>query len=225
MAMIVFDLDDTLYLERDFAFSGYRYLDGWMKERKGIKGFGNACRKMFEDGERRQVFNRALESLGHSGNSDLIPDLVEAYRGHPPQISLAPDAARYLERRRGPFGLITDGPAAMQNAKIIALGLDRWIRHIRKTGDWPQGYGKPHPRAYEEMEGLAADGGPMIYIADNPAKDFVTPKARGWITVQIRRIGAVHSPHAKDDAHAAHVEITSFDELDAALKTQMLSVN
>ncbi|TYC75954.1 HAD family hydrolase [Stappia sp. BW2] len=219
--MIVFDLDDTLYLERDFAFSGYRYLDGWMKQREGISGFGNACQMLFEEGERRHIFNRALESLGHSGDGNLIPDLVAAYRGHTPQITLAPDAARYLEHHSGPFGLITDGPAATQNAKIVSLGVEQWIDHIRKTGDWPQGYGKPHPRAYEEMEERAADGGPMVYVADNPAKDFVTPKARGWITVQIRRTGAVHSPHAKEDAYAAHVEITSLDELDAALKEQM----
>ncbi|QFT71153.1 hypothetical protein FIU93_30470 (plasmid) [Labrenzia sp. THAF35] len=222
--MIVFDLDDTLYLEREFAFSGYRFLDGWVKEREGLEGFGNACRVLFEEGERRQIFNRALERLGHCGDSHLIADLVAAYRGHPPQISLAPDAARFLERHRGPFGLITDGPAETQNAKIVALGLDRWIENIRKTGDWPQGYGKPHPRAYEEMEGLAAGGGPMVYVADNPAKDFVTPKARGWITVQIRRAGAVHPPHAKDDAHAAHVEITSLDELDGALTVQTVSM-
>jgi len=222
--MIVFDLDDTLYLEREFAFSGYRFLDGWVKEREGLEGFGNACKVLFEEGERRQIFNRALERLGHCGDSHLIADLVAAYRGHPPQISLAPDAARFLERHRGPFGLITDGPAATQNAKIVALGLDRWIENIRKTGDWPQGYGKPHPRAYEEMEGLAADDGPMVYVADNPAKDFLTPKARGWITVQIRRAGAVHPPHAKDDAHAAHVEITSLDELDGALMVQPVSM-
>ncbi|WP_370198382.1 HAD family hydrolase [Roseibium sp.] len=222
--MIVFDLDDTLYLEREFAFSGYRFLDGWVKEREGLEGFGNACKVLFEEGERRQTFNRALERLGHCGDSHLIADLVAAYRGHPPQISLAPDAARFLERHRGPFGLITDGPAETQNAKIVALGLDRWIENIRKTGDWPQGYGKPHPRAYEEMEGLAADDGPMVYVADNPAKDFLTPKARGWITVQIRRAGAVHPPHAKDDAHAAHVEITSLDELDGALMVQPVSM-
>ncbi|MGS4991854.1 HAD family hydrolase [Roseibium sp. RP-7] len=222
--MIVFDLDDTLYLEREFAFSGYRFLDGWVKEREGLEGFGNACKVLFEEGERRQIFNRALERLGHCGDSHLIADLVAAYRGHPPQISLAPDAARFLERHRGPFGLITDGPAETQNAKIVALGLDRWIENIRKTGDWPQGYGKPHPRAYEEMEGLAADDGPMVYVADNPAKDFLTPKARGWITVQIRRAGAVHPPHAKDDAHAAHVEITSLDELDGALMVQPVSM-
>lgn len=222
--MIVFDLDDTLYLEREFAFSGYRFLDGWVKERESLEGFGNACRVLFEEGERRQIFNRALERLGHCGDSHLIADLVAAYRGHPPQIALAQDAARFLERHRGPFGLITDGPAETQNAKIVALGLDRWIENIRKTGDWPQGYGKPHPRAYEEMEGLAADGGPMVYVADNPAKDFVTPKARGWITVQIRRAGAVHPLHAKDDAHAAHVEITSLDELDGALTVQTVSM-
>lgn len=152
--MIVFDLDDTLYLEREFAFSGYRFLDGWAKERESLEGFGKACKVLFEEGERRQIFNRALERLGHCGDSHLIADLVAAYRGHPPQIALAPDAVRFLERHRGPFGLITDGPAETQNAKIVALGLDRWIENIRKTGDWPQGYGKPHPALTRKWKDL-----------------------------------------------------------------------
>ncbi|QFS82443.1 hypothetical protein FIU97_06450 [Roseivivax sp. THAF40] len=214
--MLVFDLDDTLYLERDFAFSGYRHLDHWVAAQTGITGFGAACRALFEAGERRHVFDRACAQLGLDPSPEWIAELVAAYRGHPPQITLADDAARYLARAEGPYGLITDGPEHMQRAKIAALSLERWIAHIRPTGAWPPGFGKPHPRAYEEMEGFGSSS-PMVYVADNPAKDFVTPKARGWLTVQITRPGSVHSPVPPDNDHAAHVKCQSFDELDAAL--------
>ncbi|SDK91122.1 HAD family hydrolase [Aliiruegeria lutimaris] len=214
--MLVFDLDDTLYLEREFVLSGYRYLDGWVAARTGTAGFGDACIDLFGAGERRRVFDRACERLEMEPRPELIAELVAAYRGHPPEIALAEDAGRYLAARAGPFGLITDGPEHMQRAKIAALKLERWIAHIRPTGAWPAGFSKPHPRAFEEMDKLCSPG-PMVYVADNPAKDFVTPRARGWITVQIRRPGAIHSPVPPDDRHAAHAECQSFDELDEVI--------
>ncbi|WP_299630842.1 HAD family hydrolase [uncultured Roseobacter sp.] len=217
--MIVFDLDDTLYLERDFAFSGYRHVDAWVADNHGLPGFGATCRELFASGERRNIFDRACASHGISATPGLIAALVAEYRGHAPQISLCPDADQFLARTENasPFGLITDGPEHTQMAKVRALALDQRIQHIRATGSWPKGFGKPHPRAFEEMEQLAPPKAQMVYIADNPAKDFITPKARGWLTIQIRRTGAIHSPLAPDLDHAAQIEIQSMDELDAAL--------
>jgi putative hydrolase of the HAD superfamily len=31
-----------------------------------------------------------------------------------------------------------------------------------------------------------------VYVADNPAKDFVAPRALGWATVRVRRAGSLH---------------------------------
>ncbi|WP_224826181.1 HAD family hydrolase [Cognatishimia sp. MH4019] len=212
--MIVFDMDDTLYLERDFAFSGYEFLEQWVVNKTGQSGFGDACKQLFLKGERRQVFDRASEMLGIEATPDLITQLVEQYRTHPPQITLAPDAARFLARAKGPFGLISDGPAYMQRNKSHALGLDTMITHVCLTGDWPDGHGKPHPRAFQEMEGHSPTPAQMIYIADNPAKDFLTPNARGWHTIQITREGGVHDPNPETSAHAAQRMIAFFDELE-----------
>lgn len=215
--MLVFDLDDTLYLERDFAFSGYVSVGNWVYEKFGLAGFGRYCRDLYEEGERRHIFNRACEAVGLDVSQDLIVRFVEVYRNHPPSIQLCDDVVRFFARRDGPFGLITDGPEKMQRNKVSALGLEAHLAHICPTGAWPKGYGKPHPRAYELMEGAAPTGAQMFYVADNPAKDFVTPKARGWRTVQINRTGRVHAPDAPDDQHAADFTIEGFDELDALL--------
>ncbi|WP_424940521.1 HAD family hydrolase [Aliiroseovarius sp. S253] len=215
--MLVFDLDDTLYLERDFAFSGYACAGEWVQEQFGLKGFGQHCRNLFEEGERRHIFNRACEAVGLEADQDMIARLVDVYRNHPPTIQLCDDVLRFFARVQGPFGLITDGPERMQRNKVSALGLEAHLAHICPTGAWPQGYGKPHPRAYELMEDAATPGMQMVYVADNPAKDFVTPKARGWMTVQIDRPGRVHAPEAPDELHAADCVIESFDELDAVL--------
>lgn len=225
---LVFDLDDTLYLERDFAMSGYRTLGRWVRDTMGIDGFDTVCARLFEAGERRHVFDRALAELGVTADPTILRDLIERYRGHRPEISLAPDAARYLTRAQDavPLGLITDGPAATQWAKIRALGLDDVIDRIVVTGDWPPGFGKPHPRAFERQERWQ-DGRPgrMIYVADNPLKDFVTPRARGWLTIQIARPGRVHLAPAPDPRYQPHAEITSLDQLDDVLGTNGISLS
>ena len=204
---VTFDLDDTLYLERDFAFSGFDAVAAHL----GADGFAATCRALFDSPHRAAIFNEALRRHGVSAE---VPDLVAVYRDHAPQIALCPDAARYLQR--GGFGLITDGPERTQRAKIAALGLARFCDQIIPTGQWPAGFGKPHPRAYQAIVD-AADGRRCVYVADNAAKDFVTPNRMGWLTVQILRPGRVHDGTAPDAAHAAQVVITSLDQLDAVL--------
>lgn len=206
---IVFDLDDTLYLERDFAFSGFDAVAAYL----GVEGFAATCRALFDGPHRTAIFDEALR---HHGLTRPVAELVAIYRDHAPQIALCPDAARYLAR--GGFGLITDGPERTQRGKIAALGLGQFCDQIIPTGQWPQGFGKPHPRAYQAIAD-AAGGRRCVYVADNAAKDFVTPNRMGWRTVQILRAARVHDGAPPDAAHAAQVVITSLDQLDSVLPT------
>jgi len=217
--MIVFDLDDTLYLERDFAFSAYDALDAHIRESTGRPGFAAACRAAFLAGRRARVFDEALAALGLPADPAAIADMVARYRGHAPRIELCPDAARCLDRLHGTvrLGLVTDGPETMQRAKIAALGIADRFDALRPTGAWGPGFAKPHPRAFAEMEAAAAGVASLVYVADNPAKDFVTPRARGWLTVQVCRADRVHTTPAADAAHAAHAQIDSLDALETAL--------
>ena len=218
--LLVLDVDDTVYAERDFALSGFRQLDDWIAQTTGVSGFGAACAALFDSGDRRRIFDQALQRVGLPASPEMIDTLVARYRGHRPDIRLAPDAVRFLDRRTPALGLgvITDGPAETQRAKITALGLDRRTDHVICTGVWPAGQGKPHPRAFAAMEawsGLAPDR--HAYVGDNAEKDFVTPNARGWLTVQIEREFRVHTAPAPTPGHAAQATILSFDALEAAL--------
>lgn len=208
---ITFDLDDTLYLERDFAFSGFDAVGAHIRDTQGVGGFAATCRLLFDTPHRARIFDEALHRHRISAP---VADLVAIYRGHAPRIALCPDAARFV--LRGGFGLITDGPEATQRAKIAALGLAQFCDQIIPTGQWPQGFGKPHPRAYQQIA-EAAGGRRCVYVADNAAKDFVTPNRMGWLTVQILRPDRVHDGAAPDAAHAAQAVITSLDQLDSVL--------
>ncbi len=217
--MLVFDLDDTLYLERDFAFSGFRQLGNWVERTYNTKGFEAACKIQFMSGNRQYIFNVASAELGLPVNSESIKALVQRYREHKPDITLCADASAFLQSYSGPMGLITDGPEQTQRNKIAALRLEQHIAHIRPTGAWPDGFGKPHPRAFVEMESLARNHQQMVYVADNPAKDFVTPNARGWTTIQILRPEAVHDPVPPSPEYAAQHQIHSLSQLSELIYT------
>jgi putative hydrolase of the HAD superfamily len=217
---VVFDLDDTLYLERDFARSGFAAAGEWLERELGVRNLDATCERIFAAGHRFRIFDAALSVLGVGADPALIQLLVEIYRTHEPTIALAPDAARYLRSRPDDFlsALITDGPSASQQAKVRALGLENELDFIVYTDALGPGFGKPHPRAFELVEAWAGPSGlPLTYVADNPRKDFVTPRARGWWTVQVDRPERVHDFPAPDLAHEADAHIASLDELDACL--------
>ncbi|QFU10332.1 hypothetical protein PARPLA_03320 [Rhodobacteraceae bacterium THAF1] len=219
MTFVVFDLDDTLYLERDFAFSAYSIADQWVLARIGLSGLERACRSAFEKGDRTRIFDRALALLGCPPDPTLVTELTEIYRHHTPRISLQPDAQRALRRYAGRAALISDGLAATQSAKVEALGLRDYLAPIVLTGALGPNAGKPAPDAYLQVERATGLGkNDLVYVADNPVKDFITPRRLGWQTVMIARPGRVHTAPPPTPLHAAEHRITTLDDLETVLQ-------
>lgn len=213
--VVVFDLDDTLYLERDFALSGFAAVGHRLEMKHGIIGFADECARLLDEGVRGSIFDHALTALGAGGVGVAIVDLVEIYRRHRPKIALAPDAARLLDQvDRLSSALITDGPARMQAGKVGALGLGTRLGRLVLTGMLPAGFGKPHSMAFELVERWS-ERSPRdhVYIADNAAKDFVAPRARGWRTVQVLREGRIHRGNPPTARHAADVVVETLDDV------------
>lgn len=218
---VVLDLDDTLYLERDYVRSGFKAAGKWYADKTGLQGLEQTCLDLFAQGRRSDIFDAALANLASFDPAD-IAKLVDIYRSHEPSITLAEDARRYFATLRPGrrHAIITDGHAATQQAKVRALGLDNLVDHLVYTGQWGRDFWKPHLRAYEAVEqkfGLATSS--MVYVADNPTKDFVTPRARGWWTIQLARPERVHLLEAPTPDHAAHFTLETLDGLDACLQS------
>src|SRR5882757_3201151 len=98
---LVFDLDDTLYLERDYIRSGFDAVGVWLSDTVGLKTFSTIAWKLFEKGHPENIFALALQESGYQIDEPLIGRMVEIYRTHPPQISLPPDAVRCLSHFQG----------------------------------------------------------------------------------------------------------------------------
>lgn len=194
--LVVFDLDDTLFLERDYVRSGFRAVGEYARRELGLRGFFRDAWRLFRAGERKLIFNRVLAERGVSPEPRLIRALLARYRAHLPRLRLCPDARRFLARRPEgvEVGVITDGRPQAQRAKVRALGLDRLVGEIVITGRWGPRYAKPHPRAFRRMERrFRLRGSACVYVGDNPAKDFQAPLALGWSVWRLRRPGGLHA--------------------------------
>lgn len=188
---LVFDLDDTLFLEAEYALSGISAAERWLENHYGPSSFGEIARSLFNAGVRRNLFNQTLEQMGWSGSSPVVPKLVAAYREHRPTIRLLDDAQKCLDWARSMkirLGLITDGYAVSQRMKIAALGLSEYFDSLVLTDEIGRAFWKPHPAAFLKLMGdLQGDPAGFVYIGDNPTKDFAAPKNIGWRTIRIRR--------------------------------------
>jgi putative hydrolase of the HAD superfamily len=192
--VVVFDVDDTLYLERDYVRSGFLAVEA----AAGLGGFAAAAWSLFVEGTRYNTFDLALEHLGVPSASApaLVPRLVAIYREHTPDICLTVDAARAIEacEKAGlTLAIISDGPVASQSAKIRALGLSEQFRPVILTEDYGVGFNKPHRRGFEAVAwNSRRPAAEHVYVADNPEKDFLAPVLLGWMTVRVRRGGSLH---------------------------------
>ena len=190
---VVFDIDDTLYPERDYVRSGFRAVGAWAERWLGIGDFSEACRIEFEAGRRSTIFNQVLASSGIEPTPELIAGLVELYRTHEPCIQLASDTSRMFTEISGryPVAVVSDGPLTSQSRKADALGLRLIASPVLLTEIFGQEFRKPHTRAFHEVASLVP-ARHYVYAADNPAKDFIAPHDLGWTTVRIRRPGGLH---------------------------------
>jgi putative hydrolase of the HAD superfamily len=187
---LVFDLDDTLYSERDFAMSGYRAVAQYLAD-SGDCDFQTALScmaKTFVAEGRQRVFPALLEQL--SNTSKTLPDLVEIYRQHNPAICLFPGYTKLLAglARQYRLGVITDGLPAVQARKVRALGLDCVMDKIIYT--WAHGADKekPHPFSFNLMlEYLETDPGSVLFVGDNAEKDCRGAHRAGMKCAHIRR--------------------------------------
>lgn len=217
MQAVIFDLDDTLYAERDFVLSGFRAVDSWLQSELAISGFAEAARRHFDSARRGRIFDAALADLGVADPARLVPQLVAVYRAHSPQLALLPDAERALRhlRPRSRLGLLTDGYAATQRNKVAALGLAPWFDALVFTDDLGREHWKPSPVPFRRMMALLGVPAPeCVYVADNPLKDFAAPNELGWRTVQVRHRAAEYARQVPPTAaHVPGVVLQNLDEL------------
>jgi putative hydrolase of the HAD superfamily len=191
---LIFDLDDTLFPEKQYVFSGFHHVSQIISQRFKINAETVFLKmeNLFNESS-KNVFNRTLELLKISFDGEVIKNLVFEYRNHKPEISFYDDVIPFLEKikRKGyKTGIITDGYKEAQNLKIKALEAEKYFNFILITDEFGEGYKKPGIKSFELMkEKLSVEYEDMIYIGDNPEKDFYISRIYPIKTVRIQREG------------------------------------
>ena len=203
---IVFDMDDTLYSERDFVLSGFRAVANWAALNMSIdseRGYA-ALLKLYSEGVRDNTFDRWLElhqidSLSAQADasrterlcqrSEIIPKLLDIYRQHLPEITPFPDAIELLETLTKSYqiGLVSDGYLAVQQRKWAALNLDSFFDAVVFSDKLGRENWKPSTAPFElVLQQLDVPPQLSVYIGDNPRKDFLGARQLGMSTIQFK---------------------------------------
>ncbi len=223
---VVFDLDDTLYSEVEYCHSGLRATAGFIAQTQ-TTGFDqgeifSALWDQFQQGNHAQTLNAALSTLGIPYNGRLIQSLVLVYRRHKPRIALPQESRQVLDELAGSYtlALLTDGFLPAQRLKVQALNIRKYFSHIVFTEQLGRQFWKPSPVGFQRLcRILDVAGKQMVYVGDNPAKDFIAPNSLGFTTIQIRRPDRIHNTlPAHDQARADHV-LDGIDELPGLLES------
>ena len=221
---LIFDMDDTLFNEIEFVFSGFKAVDDWLKTNWNQQGFYKTATNIFLNGDNQLVFNKALDCMGIDYTSSQITKMVDVYRNHSPNINILEDFLE-LQMKIKPWvklGVITDGYLVTQKNKARSLRLNDYFHTIIFTDEYGKEYWKPHRHSYDMIcEEFSCQPTECIYIGDNINKDFITAKQLGWRTIQILRNESIYKNQKVEEHYKAHHkikdlrEITEIDELKA----------
>ncbi len=169
---------------------------------------------VLEEQGRGKVFDTVLAR--NNLNQEIVPNLVRVYREHQPGLTLYQDALEALHRLQGHYylGLITDGERNVQWQKIKALNLEGYLDIIVVTDDYGLECWKPSIYPFKMVEErLKVEGEQIVYVGDNPSKDFIGARKIGWQTVRVIREKGEHCTLRLDKTYEADYEVGNILDL------------
>ena len=184
--VFVFDLDDTLFSERQYEVSGITAV--WIE----LNQFVPEIRQHISLENLLKCPTQWVELILKSEiENDILNRelLLEIYRSHIPDIELYQDGAQllsFLVENKAKLAIITDGRSISQRNKLKALRIEQHFEPIIISEE--TGYVKPSLECYKLVEEMYPSCR-FVYIGDNLKKDFITPNSRGWFTYGLKDRG------------------------------------
>lgn len=218
---VIFDLDDTLISEMDYVKSGYKVIAKKIKERYNLE-IGEqeiycSLMNLFDENS-KNVFNRLLDEYKLSYNKDYIIELVNCYRNHIPDIKFFDDVIpclKDLRKQNIKLGIISDGYKMTQRNKLKVLDVEKLFDKIILTDELGKDYWKPSTKAFEIIRKIFdVQYDEMVYIGDNPKKDFYIKKDCPINTIRIYRKNTVYENEQYLDNIKEDISIKDLAELE-----------
>lgn len=201
---VIFDLDDTLYSEKEYIESGFRAVSAYLGG-----GYERKLWQLFVEG--KQPIDCLLREIRRENEKDI---LLSVYREHTPEIHLYEGVEKlinYLKEKGIKIGIITDGRPNGQKKKLEALGLTHLVDDIIITDELggPQ-FRKPCDIAFRILQTKwRMSPRDIVYVGDNLKKDFQAPKQLGMHSILFQNEKGLY----KNAETVSEVTITDIKEL------------
>ena len=165
---VIFDIDDTLYSEKQYVRSGYKAVAKLL----GDEALADRLWTYFENG--KPAIDELLNELGCV---EKKAECLEVYREQIPEITLYDGVVCMIEELKAKgikVGIITDGRPEGQRNKIKALGLDSTIDDLIITDELGGiQFRKPCDIAFRIMQNRwRLPYEQIVYVGNNLNKDF-----------------------------------------------------
>jgi putative hydrolase of the HAD superfamily len=218
--IVASDLDDTLYDERTYVKSGFRAVSEHLERTRGVPSstsFGTLMRSL-ETSPRGTQIDELLRTLG-LWTKGLVRELVFVYRHHDPDIALPVSTAEALVTLREAghrLYLVTDGHKVVQAKKIAALGIADQFERCYLTNRYGVAHNKPSVHVFDLiLRRERATGRSLVYVGDDPAKDFVGVRTLGAATIRVR--AGRHAGVAPRPGYEPDLEVPGFASVPTAV--------
>jgi len=217
MKVVCFDLDDTLYPEIEYVKSGFKAVSRYIakiKTKKAADTLYSRLVSLLNEKGRGQVFDILLKEEGIYSKY-LVKKCIGIYRAHVPEIMLSNSVINVLETISEKYGnmyLVTDGNLIAQRNKIKKLELDKYFAKCMPTHQYGRQHSKPSLYCFDRIKGWeGVDYSNLIYIGDNPYKDFVALNSVGATTIRVN--SGMFKDIFLDRAHEATYLVNSLEEV------------
>lgn len=188
---VIFDLDDTLYSEKEYVRSGYH------KIAEVLPQVDNAAEKLWTLFEEKKPAIDELLKQEKILSEEVKQACLHAYRYQIPDIHLYEGVEEMIAEFKTQglkIGIITDGRPEGQRAKLQVLSLETLVDEIIVTDEFGGAeFRKPNPIAFETMkERLGVEYAEMCYVGDNTKKDFIAPDQLGMRSIWFKNVDGLY---------------------------------
>ena len=189
--IVIFDLDDTLYNEIDFVKSGFNKVSIYLAQEYKLdkeKVYKKLCTVLNKFG-RGKVFNLCLMEF-NIYSKEIVRKCLSIYRTHKPYISLPAESIKVLTTlaKDNTLYVVTDGNKIVQQNKIAALKINNYVKKAMPTHNYGLKSSKPSIYCFELIRKIEKTKfNKLVYIGDNPIKDFVNIKKAHINTIRINQ--------------------------------------
>lgn len=219
--VVVFDLDDTLYNEIEFVYSGFYAVSEYFSKIHNfekIEIFDYMVEILNKFG-RGKVFDLVLKKF-NIYNKINLKKAISIYRLHSPNINLPNESIKILEYIKSnniPIFIVTDGNKVVQSKKAEALKIEKYVNKVYITHRYGKDKSKPSVYCFDKISQLTnVNYANIVYIGDNINKDFVNIKKMGFKTIRIKQ--GMFKNVSKPQEFQAELEIEKLEELIDILK-------